>query len=274
MYNKIKSIFKNKIIENVIDTSNNSYYYFYEDHTCKNIFGIKKDITSSEYLMLNTMFIEKKTYSLDSAQQKLGEYLFGSGDYPFKKDVKFIIYSVSTDDEEIISKVLSDVYKDVVTIKYLKHTISFGQYDENVKDMFNAFTTDFGYIIPLHFGFNVSKNTKGKDIAEYINYYDKNLSLVEYSNITNMVVCANNKDINIINIIKEACISKIKEQHVLLEIITTFLKNNLNVSLTSKLLYMHRNSVLNKLEQIKKITGLDIQNFIDAYTIKVLLDLE
>ena len=274
MYNKIKSIFKNKIIENVSDTSNNSYYYFYEDHTCKNIFGIKKDITSSEYLMLNTMFIEKKTYSLDSAQQKLGEYLFGNGKSPFKKNVKFIIYSVSDNDETIINKVLSDVYSDVISIKYLKHIISFGHFDENIKDMFNAFTTDFGYIIPLHIGFNVSNNTQGKDIIEYINYYDKNLSAYEYTNITNVVVSANNKEVKIINIIKEASVAKLKEQHVLMEIVTTMLKNNLNVSLTSKLLYMHRNSILSKLDQIEKITGLNIQNFIDAYTIKILLDME
>ena len=35
---------------------------------------------------------------------------------------------------------------------------------------------------------------------------------------------------------------------------------------------MHRNSLINKLEQIEKITSLDIQKFADAYAMKILID--
>ena len=52
------------------------------------------------------------------------------------------------------------------------------------------------------------------------------------------------------------------------------LKNNLNVSLTAKLLYLHRSSLLNRIEQIERMTTLNIQNFLDAYAIKILIDYE
>lgn len=44
------------------------------------------------------------------------------------------------------------------------------------------------------------------------------------------------------------------------EIISVMFKNDLNVSQTSKLLYMNRNSLINKLDSIFKETGLNLQN--------------
>ena len=49
MYNQIKNIFKNKIIDNPTSINQNDYYYFYKDSKCKNYFGIKKDITQNKF---------------------------------------------------------------------------------------------------------------------------------------------------------------------------------------------------------------------------------
>lgn len=274
MYNKIKNIFKNKIVENIIDAKDTSYYYFYKDHTCKEIFGIKKDISTSEYLMLTTMFLEKKTYFVDKKQQKVAEYLFNEKEYPFKDDIRFLIYSVNDEDETIVNKVIEDIYHNVVIVKYLKYNIAFGNFDNSVKDMFQALSSDLGYDVSVNLGFLVSSKTAGQSIVTYINYYDKFIYSTGFTNISDVVIAANNKDTNIVEIISDNTISKIKEQNNYIEIVNSLFKNNLNVSLTSKLLYMHRNSVLNKIDQVKKITGLDIQNFKDAYTLKILLDIK
>lgn len=50
-----------------------------------------------------------------------------------------------------------------------------------------------------------------------------------------------------------------------------FFENNLNISETSRNLYMHRNTLLYKLEKIQKITNLDIKKFDDALTFKLAL---
>ena len=54
-------------------------------------------------------------------------------------------------------------------------------------------------------------------------------------------------------------------------IINTFLENNLNVSETSRQLYVHRNTLLYRLEKLEKYTGLDIRIFDDALTLKIAL---
>jgi carbohydrate diacid regulator len=56
-----------------------------------------------------------------------------------------------------------------------------------------------------------------------------------------------------------------------LMIINTFFENNLNVSETSRGLFVHRNTLVYRLEKIKKLTGLDLREFDDAIVFKVAL---
>jgi len=53
--------------------------------------------------------------------------------------------------------------------------------------------------------------------------------------------------------------------------IQKFFENNLNVSETSRNLFVHRNTLVYRLEKIKKITGLDLREFDHAITFKVAL---
>lgn len=53
--------------------------------------------------------------------------------------------------------------------------------------------------------------------------------------------------------------------------IQKFFENNLNVSETSRKLFVHRNTLVYRLEKIKKITGLDLREFDDAIIFKVAL---
>ena len=48
-----------------------------------------------------------------------------------------------------------------------------------------------------------------------------------------------------------------------------FLQNNLNIAETSRQLHMHRNTLIYRLEQIEKRTGLDLRQFEDAMTFKI-----
>lgn len=53
--------------------------------------------------------------------------------------------------------------------------------------------------------------------------------------------------------------------------IQKFFENNLNVSETSRKLFVHRNTLVYRLEKIKKLTGLDLREFDDAIVFKVAL---
>ena len=53
--------------------------------------------------------------------------------------------------------------------------------------------------------------------------------------------------------------------------INKFFENNLNVSETSRQLYVHRNTLVYRIEKLEKSTGLDIRVFDDALTFKIVL---
>ncbi len=61
------------------------------------------------------------------------------------------------------------------------------------------------------------------------------------------------------------------------EILTTvnkFFENSLNVSETSRQLYIHRNTLVYRIEKLQKATGLDVRVFEDALTLKLALMVE
>lgn len=51
--------------------------------------------------------------------------------------------------------------------------------------------------------------------------------------------------------------------------ISRFFENNLNISETARQLYIHRNTLVYRLERLQKIIGLDIRKFEDAMTFKI-----
>ena len=51
--------------------------------------------------------------------------------------------------------------------------------------------------------------------------------------------------------------------------INKFFENNLNVSETSRQLFIHRNTLVYRIEKLQKATGLDIRTFEDAMTFKI-----
>ena len=53
--------------------------------------------------------------------------------------------------------------------------------------------------------------------------------------------------------------------------INKFFENSLNVSETSRQLFIHRNTLVYRLEKIQKNTGLDLRVFDDAITFKIAL---
>ena len=53
--------------------------------------------------------------------------------------------------------------------------------------------------------------------------------------------------------------------------INKFFENRLNVSETSRQLFIHRNTLVYRLDKLQKSTGLDLRVFEDAITFKIAL---
>ena len=76
--------------------------------------------------------------------------------------------------------------------------------------------------------------------------------------------------------LKEVFNGNVIEQFEEEELLTvyTFFENNLNISETARQLYVHRNTLVYRLEKIQKKTGLDVRIFDDALMFKIALMVE
>jgi DNA-binding PucR family transcriptional regulator len=69
-------------------------------------------------------------------------------------------------------------------------------------------------------------------------------------------------------VLKRNNLSPDTEMYLLLE---QFFTHDCNVSETAKSLYVHRNTLLYRLDKFKQETGLDVRNFNDAVLVQVAL---
>ena len=53
--------------------------------------------------------------------------------------------------------------------------------------------------------------------------------------------------------------------------ITKFFDNNLNLSEAARKLYIHRNTLIYRLDKIQKVTGLDLRRFEDSMLLKIII---
>lgn len=63
--------------------------------------------------------------------------------------------------------------------------------------------------------------------------------------------------------------AKVFEDEGMMNTARAFLDNGMNVSLTSRKLYMHRNTLIYKLNAIRRMTGLDLRDFNMAVTFEI-----
>ncbi|MCR5788703.1 MAG: helix-turn-helix domain-containing protein [Lachnospiraceae bacterium] len=76
----------------------------------------------------------------------------------------------------------------------------------------------------------------------------------------------------ITEIFGESTLEELDEE--ILATVNKFFENSLNVSETSRQLYIHRNTLVYRIEKLQKATGLDVRVFEDALTLKLALMVE
>lgn len=97
----------------------------------------------------------------------------------------------------------------------------------------------------------------------------KLLSMFSTNNIVN---CFNENNVDSYSEIYEyPNVKMLFKDDELINTINSFYDNSLNITLTAKAMFLHRNTLNYRLDKIKKIIGFDIRKFEDAVTIHNLI---
>ncbi|MBS5852689.1 MAG: helix-turn-helix domain-containing protein [Bacilli bacterium] len=277
MLSRLKDIYQDKLQEEVTQITDN-YYYFYKDKTTCDIFAISKTISQNEYHLLKELYIEKRIYTYNNNLQKIYEYLLENKEYPFKiKKIRMIIFQLNKEDISIVQKMLSDLYQRCYFLELYNLNICFLEENQTkIKDLFEALSADLGYDIILHEGLILNSKYSGKEILEYIKVYHDNEIIHKkvYTDLADVILSLGMGDYEYLKrSLKKNLLLPLFQDATTREIISVMFKNDLNVSQTSKLLYMNRNSLINRLDNILKETGLNLQKFTHACAIYQMINL-
>ena len=237
------SFIKNIILDNILpsDIYIKSKELHFNTEEVRIVFLIKfygkTDMMPFE--MLQNMFPDKtKDYVISVGEQ----------DVVLVKDIK-----AGTDQREI-EKMANNIVNTLNTEFYAKVAIGISTVVDNIKDLARAYkeaqvALDVGKV------FETEKNI--------ISYENLGIGRLIYQLPTTMC------DMFLQEVFKKGNLESLDRETLMT--IQCFFENNLNVSETSRKLFVHRNTLVYRLEKIRKLTGLDLREFEHAITFKVAL---
>ena len=165
--------------------------------------------------------------------------------------VKQITPTTTPEDLEKIAQSMEDTLKNEL---FVKTVIGFGTVAEHLRSLADSYkeaqtAIDVGKV------FDTEKSI--------INYENLGIGRLIYQLPTTLC------EIFLSEVFKKNSIDSLDQETLFT--INKFFENNLNVSETSRKLFVHRNTLVYRLEKIKKLTGLDLRQFDHAIVFKVAL---
>lgn len=190
---------------------------------------------------------------------------FNNKQIPSYQFYKFLILDENKYQNDIID-ILKEVVGECEIINYDSYNVIFyfTNVDIDFKNLIKTINDDFYSDAHLFESGKISF-FDGSEFDKIIKIY-KNAHLYKYIYSSNRQLLSylinNNKSLakNLAPIL----LNKMLKDESLLMLANTMFECDLNISLTAKNTYMHRNTVNYKLEQIENETGLDIRRFKDA----------
>ena len=234
---------QNLLLDNMlsVDMYNKAKQIGIENNTNRVVIIIKTyDVKDSSYLeMIKNIFAEnKKDYITEIDQNSI-------------IIIKNIGKNKSYREVEKIANVLIDMFNTEIMVKA---KVSYGTIVDDLK--------------------NISKSYKEAKISMEVGdifYNEKNIIAYNTLGIGRLIyqLPKNLCKMFIDEIFKEDFYNTFDEETI--TTIYKFFENNLNISETARKLYIHRNTLVYRLEKIEKATGLDVRLFDDALTFKIAL---
>lgn len=235
------SFIKNVILDNILPSD--IYLKSKELHFSNDVMRIVmliKFIGKNEiipYQMVQNMFPDKNKDYVISVDES---------DIVLVKEVK------PNYDTRAIEKIAQSISDTFGTEFYTKVSIGIGTAVESIKDLARSYK-EAQVAIEVGKVFDTEKNI--------VSYENLGIGRLIYQLPTTLC------EMFLSEVFKKGSIETLDRETLLT--IQCFFENNLNVSETSRKLFVHRNTLVYRLEKVRKLTGLDLREFDHAITFKV-----
>ena len=235
----IKSILLDNILPSDIYIKSNELHFSNEEHRIVFVIKFQNSSTTPPYEVVQEMIGQSdKDYVINISEQDVVV-------------VREITPDVNAKDMEDCARTLIENAQ----AKYgLKATIGISSVVDNLKDLARAYKE-------ARIAFEVGKVF---DIEKPVISYE-NLGIGRLIYQLPTTLC----EMFLSEVFKKGSLESLDRETLMT--VQSFFENNLNVSETSRKLFVHRNTLVYRLEKIRKLSGLDLREFDHAVTFKVAL---
>ena len=218
-----------------------------------------------------------------------------AGKLHIENDKRRIVYLIETknDKDSIVAELLKSLFipqsgdyittvdeKNVILIKELNQPDEKAQIEETANMIVDMMNTEAMLSVRVAYGMavnelkDVSKSYKEAKLALDVgSIFYSHMRIISYEmlGIGRLIY---QLPVNLCKIFIKEVYGEVDPDEIDKEILTTvnkFFENNLNVSETSRQLFIHRNTLVYRIEKLQKAIGLDMRVFDDALTFKIAL---
>ena len=243
---------------------------------------------TNKFVDLNMIKIALESYFIDDKDYLIRKALFNTlNDHEIKilkehlnNEIQSLIIIQTNKKTEHLYSTISNIFTTTIIDLENEHQVvvlSPNQYDEQfLLDVKDTLETELycKVIIAVSKDININNISKKYQETDYflqlLNKYQLSFGIIDANNVLLPYLVESIKEENLDFIVNQLKISKFKElDEEMLMTIKMFLKSNLSISETARKMYIHRNTLIYRIEKILSITGYDIRNFEDASKINL-----
>lgn len=183
----------------------------------------------------------------------------------------FYLFYQQVLDFENLKRILYNLYEDIYIFEYNNYLIINSNYELDINystpEIIESETYTCTYISNLGKIDNIEIFKHRVSIfSQILTTFNENMKINKYITLNNLIIykliTLLKKEKSILNLIDYQSIKNIDDNLLLTGI--SFIENDLNISKTSSILFLHRNTLIYRLEKIKEILNLDLKNFKDS----------
>lgn len=302
MFNQLKKIYKDSLLQATIPHSFERYEWFLSPSN--DYFGIEKNkLEKKDTLLLEAFLqrVEEKQFSLTVAEEWWHSLLFEKETpfseipYATNKGCRFIHFQFTEPffHKEEWKEALAAFFHTKIELIWENATSGVlielistpSKSDESIffSDIVDTTASDFYTNVKLYVGSTTTIDNKTKELYQWekacfaISLLARKKSAIHTFEQAIPYLVTNQLDNRSVAQIKQLFGPVFEDEQELLLSIKVYIENNLNVSLTAKKLFMHRNSLQYRIDKFSERTGIDIRNFqgaLAAYLAIIILETE
>ncbi|MCA1321264.1 helix-turn-helix domain-containing protein [Bacillus tianshenii] len=302
MYNRLKEIYGDSLVRRSMPDDFQKYEWFYGP--TNDYIGIEKSELGEKDMLLLAAFMERASqvqFDMSSTENwwhsllYANEYSAPDHPYPPQMHCRFIHFHFldAFQHKEDWKEALTAFFETPIELIWENATsgVLVEVYPKNHKpeesppysDIIDTTASDFYSNVKLFIGSSrsIDENAKfafdwEKKCFDLSRHSQKKMAIHTFEQAIPYLVTGQLEP-QLVTQFKQQFGPVLEEDQELLQSIKVFIENNLNVSLTAKKLFMHRNSLQYRIDKFSERTGIDIKNFqgaLAAYLALIILETE